>query len=217
MKGVAGTWKDLTDSVNFDGRQPDRPGAKHRRRDDRRGQRRLVEENHRAREGRNARTEETPSTRWWTSSTRFASEVTRVAREVGTEGKLGGQAEVKGVAGTWKDLTDSVNFMAGNLTGSGAKHRRRDDRRGQWRLVQEDHRGREGRNPGAEKHHQHDGGSAFIVRRRSDPRGPRSGYRRKTRRPGRSERRRRYVEGSDRLRELHGRATSPARCETSPP
>src|SRR2546425_6656972 len=46
----------------------------------------------------------------------FASEVTRVAREVGTEGKLGGQAVVKGVAGTWKDLTDSVNSMAGSLT-----------------------------------------------------------------------------------------------------
>ena len=46
----------------------------------------------------------------------FASEVTRVAREVGTEGKLGGQAQVKGVAGTWKDLTDNVNFMASNLT-----------------------------------------------------------------------------------------------------
>ena len=46
----------------------------------------------------------------------FASEVTRVAREVGTEGKLGGQAVVKGVAGTWKDLTDSVNLMASNLT-----------------------------------------------------------------------------------------------------
>src|SRR5207253_2568226 len=44
------------------------------------------------------------------------SEVTRVAREVGTEGKLGGQADVRGVAGTWKDLTDSVNFMAANLT-----------------------------------------------------------------------------------------------------
>src|SRR5476649_2400748 len=47
----------------------------------------------------------------------FAAEVTRVAKEVGTEGKLGGQAEVKGVSGTWKDLTDNVNLMAGNLTG----------------------------------------------------------------------------------------------------
>src|SRR4051812_21959164 len=47
----------------------------------------------------------------------FASEVTRVAREVGTEGKLGGQAKVGGVAGTWKGLTDNVNLMAANLTG----------------------------------------------------------------------------------------------------
>jgi len=46
----------------------------------------------------------------------FASEVTRVAREVGTEGILGGQASVQGVSGTWKDLTDNVNFMAANLT-----------------------------------------------------------------------------------------------------
>src|SRR5207245_1566366 len=46
----------------------------------------------------------------------FAAEVTRVAREVGTEGKLGGQAVVRGVGGTWKDLTDNVNLMASNLT-----------------------------------------------------------------------------------------------------
>jgi HAMP domain-containing protein len=46
----------------------------------------------------------------------FAAEVTRVAREVGTEGKLGGQADVKGVSGTWKDLTENVNLMASNLT-----------------------------------------------------------------------------------------------------
>src|SRR6185312_7591843 len=46
----------------------------------------------------------------------FAGEVTRVAREVGSEGRLGGQANVVGVAGTWKDLTDNVNFMANNLT-----------------------------------------------------------------------------------------------------
>src|SRR5207237_300011 len=46
----------------------------------------------------------------------FAAEVTRVAREVGSEGKLGGQAQVKSVSGTWKDLTENVNFMAANLT-----------------------------------------------------------------------------------------------------
>ena len=47
----------------------------------------------------------------------FASEVTRVAREVGSEGKLGGQAQVEGVAGTWADLTNNVNELAANLTG----------------------------------------------------------------------------------------------------
>ena len=69
----------------------------------------------------------------------FASEVTRVAREVGTEGKLGGQADVKGVAGTWKDLTDSVNFMASNLTGQVRNIARSDHGRGQRRPVEEDH------------------------------------------------------------------------------
>ncbi len=137
----------------------------------------------------------------------FASEVTRVAREVGTEGKLGGQAEVRGVAGTWKDLTDSVNFDGGQPDGAGAKHRRRDDGRRQRRLVEEDHGGREGRNSRTEEHHQHDGGPAFELRGGSDARGPRSGYGRKTGRAGRSERRCRHVEGPDRLGELHGRAT----------
>ena len=74
----------------------------------------------------------------------FAAEVTRVAREVGTEGKLGGQAEVRGVAGTWKDLTDNVNFMAGNLTGQVRNIAAGDDGGGQGRPLQEDHRGRKG-------------------------------------------------------------------------
>ena len=72
----------------------------------------------------------------------FASEVTRVAREVGTEGKLGGQAQVPGVAGTWKDLTDNVNSMAGNLTGASAQHRRSGDRHRQRRPFAQDHRRR---------------------------------------------------------------------------
>ena len=74
----------------------------------------------------------------------FASEVTRVAREVGTEGRLGGQAQVLGVAGTWKDLTDSVNSMAGNLTAKYAislKSRRR-SRGGP---IEEDYRQRQRR------------------------------------------------------------------------
>ena len=98
----------------------------------------------------------------------------------------------------------------------GAQHRRRDDRRGQRRPVQEDHRGRQRRNPRTEKHHQHHGGPAELLRLGSDPRGPRSGHRRKTGRPGRGGRRRRHLEGSDRHRELHGRQPDRPRCETSP-
>ena len=82
----------------------------------------------------------------------FAGEVTRVAREVGTEGKLGGQAQVSGVAGTWKDLTDSVNFMASNLTGASTKHRRGRNRRRTRRFVAQDHGRRARRNSGAEGH-----------------------------------------------------------------
>ena len=95
----------------------------------------------------------------------FASEVSRVAREVGTEGKLGGQAQVPGVAGTWKDLTDNVNSMASNLTGASPQHRRGDHGRGRGDLSPQDHRRCEGRNSGAEEHHQHDGGSAQRLRR----------------------------------------------------
>ena len=114
----------------------------------------------------------------------FASEVTRVAREVGTEGKLGGQAQVKGVAGTWKDLTDNVNFMAANLTGQVRNIAEVTTAVANGDLSQQDHRGREGRGAGAEEHHQHHGGPAELLRLGSDPRGARSGHRRQARRPG---------------------------------
>ncbi len=100
----------------------------------------------------------------------FAAEVTRVAREVGTEGKLGGQADVQGVSGTWKDLTENVNLMASNLTRPGAQHRRGDDGRRARRSVQKDHRRREGRAARAQEHDQHHGRSARIVRIGSDAR-----------------------------------------------
>ena len=76
----------------------------------------------------------------------FASEVTRVAREVGTEGKLGGQAEVKGVAGAWKDLTDSVNSMARNLTGQVRNIAEVTTAVANGDLSQKNHRRRAGRN-----------------------------------------------------------------------
>ena len=74
----------------------------------------------------------------------FASEVTRVAREVGSEGKLGGQAQVEGVAGTWADLTDSVNLMAGNLTGQVRNIAEVTTAVAKGDLQQEDHRRCEG-------------------------------------------------------------------------
>ncbi|UQZ35549.1 hybrid sensor histidine kinase/response regulator [Paenibacillus sp. PK3_47] len=115
VKGVSGTWKDLTDSVNFmAGTLTDQV-------------RNIAEVTTAVAKGDlskqitvNAKGEilelkNTINTMVDQLST-FASEVTRVAREVGTEGMLGGQAQVKGVAGTWRDLTESVNYMASNLT-----------------------------------------------------------------------------------------------------
>jgi HAMP domain-containing protein/signal transduction histidine kinase/DNA-binding response OmpR family regulator len=116
VKGVAGTWKDLTDSVNSMASNLTnqvrniaevttavaRGDLSRKITVDVRGE--ILE----LKNTINTMVDQLSS---------FASEVTRVAREVGTEGKLGGQADVRDVAGTWKDLTDSVNSMAGNLTG----------------------------------------------------------------------------------------------------
>jgi HAMP domain-containing protein/signal transduction histidine kinase/DNA-binding response OmpR family regulator len=116
VKGVAGTWRDLTDSVNsMTGNFSDRV-------------RNIAEVTTAVAAGDLSKKitvdvkgeiEELKNTiNTMVDQLRsFASEVTRVAREVGTEGILGGQARVEGVSGTWKDLTESVNFMAGNLTG----------------------------------------------------------------------------------------------------
>src|SRR6184192_3120120 len=115
VRGVSGTWKDLTDSVNF---MAANLTAQVRNialvttavaRGD------LSKKITVDVKGEIAELKDTVNTMVDQLSS-FASEVTRVAREVGTEGELGGQADVKGVAGTWKDLTDSVNSMAGNLT-----------------------------------------------------------------------------------------------------
>ncbi len=81
----------------------------------------------------------------------FAGEVTRVAREVGTEGKLGGQAQVPGVAGIWKDLTDNVNLLAANLTTQVRNIAEVDHRRRDRRPLQEDHRRRARRDPSAQE------------------------------------------------------------------
>ncbi len=116
VKGVAGTWKDLTDNVNF---MANNLTAQVRNIAD---VTIAVANGDLSRKitvdvkGEILELKETVNT-MVDQLNAFASEVTRVAREVGTEGKLGGQADVKGVAGTWKDLTDNVNSMANNLTG----------------------------------------------------------------------------------------------------
>ncbi|THD80670.1 MAG: hybrid sensor histidine kinase/response regulator, partial [Phenylobacterium sp.] len=116
VKGVAGTWKDLTDNVNMMAANLT-------------GQVRNIAEVTTAVANGDLSKKITVDVKGEILELKntintmvdqlnsFASEVTRVAREVGTEGKLGGQAQVKGVAGTWKELTDNVNLMAGNLTG----------------------------------------------------------------------------------------------------
>jgi HAMP domain-containing protein/signal transduction histidine kinase/DNA-binding response OmpR family regulator len=116
VRGVAGTWKDLTDTVNFMAANLT-------------GQVRNIAEVTTAVANGNLSKKITVDVKGEILDLKntintmvdqlnsFASEVTRVAREVGTEGKLGGQARVEGAAGTWKDLTDNVNAMATNLTG----------------------------------------------------------------------------------------------------
>ncbi len=106
----------------------------------------------------------------------FASEVTRVAREVGTEGRLGGQADVRGVAGTWKDLTDSVNYMASNLTNQVRNIAGVTTAVARGDLTTKITVDAKGEILELEKHHQHHGGSVELVRIRSDARGARSGH-----------------------------------------
>jgi HAMP domain-containing protein len=132
----------------------------------------------------------------------FASEVTRVAREVGTEGRLGGQADVKGVAGTWKDLTESVNSMASNLT-----NQVRNIAGVTTAVAKGDLTTKitvDARGDRAQEHDQHDGGSAQLVCIGSDARGARGGYGRKARRSGGSEGCWRCVERSHRFGQLDG-------------
>src|SRR5207248_3190715 len=115
VKGVAGTWKDLTDSVNsmasnLTGQVRNIAAVTTAVANGDLSKKITVDV-----KGEILELKDTINT-MVDQLRSFASEVTRVARQVGTEGKLGGQADVRGLSGTWKDLTDNVNFMASNLT-----------------------------------------------------------------------------------------------------
>src|SRR4026209_1356042 len=115
VKGVAGTWKDLTDNVNLMANNLTNQVRNIAQVTTAVAKGDLSRKITVAVRGEILELKNTINTMVDQLSS-FAAEVTRVAREVGTEGKLGGQADVKGVAGTWKDLTESVNSMASNLT-----------------------------------------------------------------------------------------------------
>ena len=203
MRGVGGTWKDLTDNVNFMASNLT-------------GQVRNIAEVTTAVakgdlskkitvdvKGEILELKNTINT-MVDQLNGFASEVTRVAREVGTEGELGGQAEVRGVAGTWKDLTDSVNSMATNLTGQVrniAEVTTAVANGDLSRKITVDVRGEilELKNTINTMVDQLNGFAGEVTSR-----GARGRHRRQARRSGRRAGRRRHVEGPDRQRELDG-------------
>ena len=197
VPGVAGTWKDLTDNVNFMASNLT-------------AQVRNIAEVATAIasgdlskkitvnvSGEILQLKETINT-MVDQLNAFAGEVTRVAREVGTEGRLGGQANVLGVAGTWKDLTDTVNSMANNLTAQVRNIAEVATAIASGDLSKKITVDVQRRDPAAEGDHQHDGRPAERVRRRGDARRARGRHRRQARRPG------------------AGAAASPAPGRTSP-
>ena len=162
VRGVAGTWKDLTDNVNFMASNLT-------------GQVRNIAEVTTAVAKGDLSRKITVDVRGEILELKntintmvdqlgsFASEVTRVAREVGSEGRLGGQANVRGVSGTWKDLTDSVNFMAGNLTNQVRNIAAVTTAVATGDLVKEDHGRCQRGDSRIKEYDQHDGGPVELV------------------------------------------------------
>ena len=156
MKGVAGTWKDLTDSVNFMASNLTAQVRNIAAVTTAVATGDLTKKITVDVKGEILELKNTINTMVDQLSS-FAAEVTRVAREVGTEGKLGGQADVRGVAGTWKDLTDSVNSMASNLTGQVRNIAAVTTAVAMGRFVQKNHGRRRRRDSRIEGHHRVDG------------------------------------------------------------
>ncbi len=203
MPGVAGTWKDLTDNVNFMASNLT-------------GQVRNIADVTTAVANGDLSKKITVDVKGEILELKntintmvdqlngFASEVTRVAREVGTEGKLGGQAQVPGVAGTWKDLTDNVNSMASNLTGQVRNIADVTTAVANGDLSQENHRRRAGeilelKNTINTMVDQLNGFASEVTRVAREV-----GTEGQARRSGAGARRGRHLEGSHRQRQLHG-------------
>ena len=215
VKGVSGTWRDLTDNVNYMAGNLT-------------GQVRNIAQVATAvakgdlsqkitvdAQGEILELKSTVNTMVDQLSS-FADEVTRVAREVGTEGKLGGQAQVKGVSGTWRDLTDNVNSMAANLTSQVRNIAQVTTAVAQGDLSQKITVDAKGEVAALAQtiNTMVDQLSSFAdevtaCRPRGRHRGP-------ARRPGAGEGRVRHLARPHRQRQLHGRPTSPARSATSP-
>ena len=214
VPGVAGTWKDLTDNVNFmagnltarSATSPRSPPPSPTATSRRRSPSTCAARSSSSRRRLNTMVEQLRS---------FAAEVTRVAREVGTEGKLGGQAVVPGVAGTWKDLTDNVNLLAANLTTQVrniAEVTTAVARGDLSRKITVDVKGEilELKNTINTMVDQLNAFAAEVTRvaREVGTEGKLGGQ---AQVPGR----RRHLEGPDRQRQRHGRPTSPSRCAAS--
>jgi hypothetical protein len=187
-----------------DGRQPDRPGAQHRRGDHRRRQRRPQPQDHRRREGRGAGAEEHHQHHGGPAQQlRLGSDPRGAGSGYGRQAGRPGQRQGRGRHLEGADRQRQPDGRQPDRPGP--QHRRGDHRRGPRRPFAQDHRRREGRGAGAEEHHQHHGGPAQQLRLGSDPRGPRSRHRRQAGRPGPRGRRGRHLEGPHRQRQPDGR------------
>jgi HAMP domain-containing protein len=211
VKGVSGTWRDLTENVNFMASnlttQVRTIAAVTTAVAEGDLSRKVTVEA----EGEMSALAETINTMVDQLSS-FADEVTRVAREVGTEGNLGGQAQVKGVSGTWRDLTENVNSMASNLTSQVRNIAQVATAVAKGDLSQKVTGRRPRRDRDTGRDDQHDGRPAVVVRRRGDRVGARGRHRGQPRRPGAGEGRLRHVAGPHRERQLMaGNLTSQVR------
>ena len=204
VEGVSGVWKDLTENVNIMASSLTAQVRNIAARHDRRRDRRPLPEVTVDVKGEILELKNTINVMVDQLSS-FADEVTRVAKEVGTEGELGGQAHVKGVSGTWKDLTDNVNQLAENLTTQVRAIAEVTTAVARGDLSQKITVDARGEILELKNTINVDGRPALVLRRRGHTRGARGRHRRKARRPGAGRGRLRHVEGPHRQREPAGR------------